>query len=174
MSERAGAVTFKGDPLTLVGDEVPVGSGAPDFTATATDLSKKSLSDYKGKVVVLCSVPSLDTPVCDTQTRKFNQEAAQLGDSLALLTISLDLPFAQNRWCGAAGAENVEALSDYMGEHEYAKKYGRLIKELGLLARSVMVIDKGGKVTYSQLIKEVADEPDYHAALSAAKTALSA
>ena len=172
MSERTGAVTFKGDPLTLIGEEVSVGSDAPDFTATTTDLAPKKLSDYKGKVVVLSSVPSLDTPVCDTQTRKFNEEAAKLGDDVAVLTVSLDLPFAQKRWCGAAGVDNIVALSDYKGDHDYANKYGRMIKELGLLARSVAVVDKQGVLTYSQLVQEVAEEPDYEAALSAAKAAL--
>lgn len=171
MSERAGAVTFKGAPLTLVGDEVPVGSAAPDFTATATDMSARKLSDYKGKTVVLCSVPSLDTPVCDTQTRKFNEEAAKLGDDVVVLTVSLDLPFAQNRWCGAAGVENIETLSDYKGNHEYATQYGRMIKELELLARSVAVIDQNGILVHSQLVKEVAEEPDYATALEAAKAA---
>ena len=174
MSERTGAVTFKGDPLTLVGEEVPVGSQAPDFSATTTDLSAKKLSDYSGKVVVICSVPSLDTPVCDTQTRRFNEEAAKLGSDVVVLTVSLDLPFAQKRWCAAAGVENVVPLSDYRGNHEYAQKYGRMIKELELLARSVMVIDKAGKVAYAQLVKEVAEEPDYDAALEAAKQAAAA
>lgn len=171
MAEHHGAVTFKGNPMTLVGDEPAVGSAAPDFTAVSPDMQTHSLSDYKGKVVVLASVPSLDTPVCDTETRRFNEEAAKLGDDVVVLTVSLDLPFAQRRWCGAAGIENVTTLSDYKGEHEFAVKYGRLIKELGLLARSVFVVDKEGKLAYSQLVKEVADEPDYDAVLAAVEAA---
>ncbi len=171
LSERSGAITFKGNPMTLLGEEINVGDQAPDFTAVGTDLSEVSLSDYKGKVVVLSTVPSLDTGICDMQTKRFNEEAAGLGDDVVVVTISMDLPFAQKRWCGAAGVENVITISDYKGEHEFAVKYGRLIKELGLIARSVYVIDKSGKVVYSQLVPEIAQEPDYEPVLEAAKHA---
>ncbi|MHC4994548.1 MAG: thiol peroxidase [Planctomycetota bacterium] len=168
MSEHEGVITFKGGPLTLLGDAPTAGSAAPDFTLAANDLSAKSLSDYAGKTVILSVVPSLDTPVCDTQTRKFNEEAAGLSDNTVVLTVSVDLPMAQARWCGAAGVERVETLSDYK-DHGFGVAYGVRIKELGLLTRAVFVIDGGGQVTYSQIVPEVTDEPDYAAALEAAK-----
>ena len=171
MPEQHGAVTFKGDPLTLTGaGSIEVGKPAPDFALTTTDMSKKALSDFKGKVVLLSTVPSLDTSVCDTMTRKFNQEAANLGEDVVVLTVSNDLPPAQKRWCGSADADNIVPLSDYY-DHNFQDAYGLRIKELGLIARSVTVIDKEGKVIYHELVKEVAEEPDYDAALKAAKEA---
>ena len=174
MSERKGAITFKGGPLTLVGDEVSVGQPAPDFTAVGNDLSPVQLSSYKGKVVIISSVPSLDTPVCDTQTRRFNKEAGELGDDVVVLTISVDLPFAQGRWCGAAQATNVITLSDYKKDHAFGNAYGLYIKELDLLARAVLVIGKQGTIKHYQLVGEVINEPDYDAAVSAARTAQTA
>ena len=171
MSERAGAITFKASPLTLVGNEVTTGQAAPDFAAAGNDLSPVELSSFRGKVVIISAVPSLDTPVCDTQTRRFNQEAGKLGDGVAVLTVSVDLPFAQSRWCGAADAKHVVTVSDYK-DHSFANAYGLYIKELGVLARAVIVIDKQGRVAHHQLVKEVAEEPNYDAALSAAKAAL--
>lgn len=168
MSERTGAVTFKGSPLTIEGDEVTVGQRAPDFTVTANDMSTKSLSDYKGKAVILSVVPSLDTPVCDTMTRRFNEESSKLGDSVAVLTLSMDLPMAQTRWCATTKSDNVETLSDFK-DHSFSKAFGLRIKELGLLARAVYVIDKEGMVKYGQIVTEVTDEPNYSAALDAAK-----
>ena len=170
MSERSNAITFKGNPMTLQGSEVTVGSSAPDFTATASDMSARKLSDYRGKTVLLSCVPSLDTPVCDIQTRRFNEEAGRLGDKVVVLTLSMDLPFAQKRWCGAAGAEHVVTLSDYK-DHSAGETLGLRIKELGLLARAVYVIDKNGTVRYGEVVKEVTEEPDYAAALEAAKAA---
>lgn len=170
MSERKGAITFKGNPMTLVGSEVKPGDNAPDFRLTANDMSDKTLADYKGKKVVLNVVPSLDTPVCDLQTRRFNQEAAKLGPDTLILTVSKDLPFAQKRWCAAAGAQNVVTLSDYKHQN-FGQQYGLLIKELGLLARAVLVIDQQGKVKYVQLVKEVATEPNYDQALAQIKAA---
>jgi len=169
--ERSGAVTFKGNPLTLVGDQPDVGHKAPSFTAVGNDLSPVELSAFDGKVVVILSVPSLDTPVCDTEIRRFNEEASGLGDDVAVLTLSMDLPFAQARWCGAAGVESVTTLSDYK-DHSFAEAYGLCIKELGLLARAVLVLDRQGTVQYKQLVTEVAEEPDYAAAINAAKAAL--
>lgn len=169
--ERENVITFKGGPLTLVGDEVMVGQPAPDFTATANDLSPYKLSDDKGKVVVISAVPSLDTPVCDTQTRKFNEAAISLGDEVRIVTVSMDLPFAQARWCGAAGVEQVKTVSDYNGT-DFGNKYGLLIKELHLLARAVVVVDQNGTVQYSQLVSEVTEEPDYGAAIDAVKKLL--
>ena len=168
MIEHSGAVTFKGSPLTLVGDLPAVGVQAPDASLVTNSLGGAKVSDYKGKVVVISAVPSLDTPVCDAETRRFNEEAGRLGSDVAVLTVSADLPFAQARWCGAAGVDHVVTLSDYQGL-EFAKAYGVLIKELQLLARCIFVLDKEGKVSYVQLVKEVADEPDYDEVLEAVK-----
>jgi thiol peroxidase len=170
MTERSGATTLKGNPMTLVGDEVQVGQTAPDFSLKATDMSDKSLSDYAGKVKLISVVPSIDTPVCDTETRKFNEKAAALGDDVVILTVSVDTPMAFKRWCAAAGIDQVECLSDFK-DHGFGKAYGVRMKETGLLARQVMVVDKNDKVTYVELVKEVADEPDYDAAIEAAKAA---
>ena len=169
--ERENAITFKGGPLTLVGDEVTVGRLAPDFTAAANDLSPYKLSDDKGKIVVISAVPSLDTPVCDTQTRKFNEAAAELGADVAIVTVSMDLPFAQARWCGAAGVEQVKTVSDYNGVN-FGNAYGLLIKELHLLARAVLVVDQNGVIQYYQLVPEVTEEPDYDVAIAAVKKLL--
>jgi thiol peroxidase len=166
MSERTGVITFKGGPLTLVGNEISVGQDAPSFTASANDLSAKGLGDYAGKVVVLVSVPSLDTPVCDTEVRRFNEEATKLGDGVAVVTVSMDLPFAQARWCGAAGIEAVDTLSDYK-DKSFGEAYGLMIKELGLLTRAVVVVGKDGKVAYQEIVAEVTHEPDYDKALEA-------
>ena len=168
MNERPGIVTLKGNPFTLVGPELKAGDSAPDFTVTANYLSPVKLSDFKGKVCVISSVPSLDTPVCDTSTRRFNEEATGLGADVVVLTISMDLPFAQARWCGAAGVTNVQTLSDYK-DASFGLNYGLLIKELRLLARAVLVVDKSGKVQYIELVKEIAQEPDYEAVLAAIK-----
>ena len=168
MNERRGLVTFKGNPLTLVGNEVKVGDSAPDFMALANDLSPVSLSSYKGKPIIISSVPSLDTPICDMSTRRFNEEAINYGDDVAILTVSMDLPFAQARWCGAAGVKNVVTLSDYK-DASFGMQYGLLIKELRLLARAVFVIDKNGKIQYLELVPEIAQEPNYDSALEALK-----
>jgi len=171
MAERTGLVTLKGNPVTLVGDEVKVGQPAPDVTLVANDLSEVSLSSFRGKVCILTTVPSLDTPVCDTETRKFNEKAGELGDDAVVLTVSMDLPFAQARWCGAAGIEHVQTLSDHR-DAALGTSYGVLIKELRLLARAVFVIDKDGVIRYQELVKEVTDEPDYDAALKATQELL--
>ena len=168
MMERAQAITLHGNPLTLVGKEIAMGSPGPDATQVDNELNAVKLSDYRGKVVVISSVPSLDTPVCDMQTRRFNAEATKLGDAVAILTISMDLPFAQSRWCGAAGVEQVITLSDHR-DAAFGEAYGLLIKELRLLGRAVMVLDREGVVRYYQLLKEVSEEPDYDAALEAVK-----
>lgn len=170
MAERQGAVTMKGNPMTLLGDEVQVGQKAPDFTLVGTDMQPKSLKDYAGKVKLISIVPSLDTPVCDKETRRFNEEAAKLGDDVVILTVSLDLPMAQKRWCAAAGIDKVVTLSDYK-DHSFGQKYGVRIKEIGLLAREVLVVDKNDKVVHKELVKEIASEPDYDKALQAAKSA---
>ena len=161
-------VTFKGAPLHLVGQVPAVGQKAPDFALVANDLSPRSLKDYAGKVLVLLCVPSLDTPVCDKEVRRFNSEAAQLSDKVQILAVSCDLPFAQARWCGAAGVAAVQSLSDYK-EAQFGKDYGVLIQELRLLTRAIFVLDADGNVAYSQIVPEVSSEPDYDAALAAVK-----
>jgi thioredoxin-dependent peroxiredoxin len=168
MTERAAAITLKGNPMTLVGAELKVGDKAPDFTLKATDMSDKSLKDFAGKVKIISVVPSLDTPVCDTQTRKFNEDAGSM-DGVVVLTVSVDLPMAQKRWCGAAGVDNVVCLSDFK-DHSFGKAYGVRIKEIGLLARQVMVVDKNDTIQYIELVPEVATEPNYAAALDKAKS----
>src|SRR5213594_4899521 len=173
--ERKGVVTFKGTPLTLVGPEIKPGQPAPDVTAVDTSLQAARLSDVKGKVLVLSSVPSLDTPVCDTETRRFNQEAAKLGAGVEVWTISMDLPFAQKRWCGAAGVTSVKTLSDFR-ERAFGPAYGVEIKDgpiAGLTARAVFVVGKDGKVKHVEYVKEIGSEPNYDAALAAAKSASS-
>lgn len=169
--DRAGAVTMRGKPLTLRGNELRIGERAPNFELVANDLSSVSLSQYEGKVVVLSSVPSLDTPVCDIETRRFNEEAAGLGQDVAVLTISMDLPFAQKRWCGAAGVTRVTTLSDHRSA-EFGHAYGVLIKELRLLARAVFVVDRKGILRHAQLVEEIANEPDYEAVLKSVRECL--
>jgi thiol peroxidase len=168
MEERAGQITMKGNPLTLVGKTLKVGDPAPDFEALDNSLSPVRLSSFKGKICVISSVPSLDTPVSDMETRRFNQEAVNLGAGVHILTISMDLPFAQKRWCGAAGVDKVMTLSDHR-DAAFGKAYGVLIKELRLLARAVFVVDGKGILRYSQLVKELSQEPDYDAVLAAVK-----
>lgn len=168
MKERKGQITIEGNPLTLIGNEVKLGEPAPDFEALDNNLSPVKLSSFKGKVCIICSVPSLDTSVCDSQTRRFNKEAGQLGPDVVVLTISMDLPFAQKRWCGAAGIKNVQTLSDHR-KAAFGAAYGVLIKELRLLARAVFVVDKDGVVRYIEIVDELTNEPNYEAALKAAK-----
>ena len=171
MKVRTGVVTMKGNVLTLQGNDIEVGDKVPDFEVLDNDLSTVKLSDYTGKVVIISSLPSLDTPVCDIQTRKFNEEAAKLSADAVVLTISMDLPFAQKRWCGAAGVDNVRTLSDYR-DASFATAFGVLIKELRLLARAVFVVDKAGTVRYIQIVDELTHEPDYEAAINAVRALL--
>ncbi|MBN1941882.1 MAG: thiol peroxidase [Phycisphaerae bacterium] len=165
MNERGDVITFQGNPLTLIGQTPPVGQPAPNATLLDNDLTEVKLSDFEGKTVILTTAPSLDTPVCDAQTRRFNQEAARLGN-VAILAISMDLPFAQKRWCAAAGVKAVQTLSDHR-DCEFGLTYGLLIKELRLLARAVLVLDARGTVRYVQIVPEITNEPDYAAALKA-------
>ena len=159
-------VNMHGNPLTLAGNVLKVGDKAPDFNVVDNGLAKTGLSSYKGKVVIISAVPSLDTPVCDVETRRFNVEAGKLGDDVAVLTISMDLPFAQKRWCGAAGVSHVTTLSDYM-DANFGLAYGVLIKDLRLLARSVFVIDKDSTIKHIEIVNEITQEPDYDACLKA-------
>lgn len=161
-------VTFKNNPVTLLGKEVAVGDVAPDFTVLANDLSPVTLADSKGKIRLISVIPSIDTGVCSTQTRRFNEEAASLGDDVQVLTISVDLPFAQAKWCAAEGITNVQVLSDHR-DLSFGEAYGTIIKELRLLARSIFVVDKNDKVTYVQYVSENTDHPDYEKAIEAVK-----
>lgn len=168
MKERTGMITMKGNPLTLMGNEVKVGEIAPDFVVLDNNLSPVKFLSFRGKTCIISSVPSLDTPVCDMQTRKFNEEAGRLGPEVAILTVSMDLPFAQKRWCGAAGVDKVQTLSDHR-DASFGTSYGVLIKELRLLARAVFLVDRKGILQYIQRVKEVTNEPDYAAILNALK-----
>jgi thiol peroxidase len=171
--ERPGAATFLGNPLTLLGPELKAGDKAPDFQVLTDDLKESSLSSTAGKVRLISVVPSLDTPVCDAQTRRLNEEAANLGNNVAILTISMDLPFAQKRWCGAAGIDKVQTLSDHR-DASFSLAYGTLIKELRLTSRAIFVVDSSNTVRYVEYVKEVSAHPNYEAALAAAKGALTA
>lgn len=162
-------ITFKGNPVTLLGTEVKVGDKAPNFTVLANDLSPVTLESTKGSVRLVSVVPSIDTGVCDAQTRRFNEAASALGN-VKILTVSVDLPFAQKRWCGANGIENVQTLSDHR-ELSFGEAYGVAIKELRLLARAVFVIDSNDTVTYVEYVSEATNHPNYEAAIEAAKQA---
>lgn len=165
--ERKDAITFEGNPLTLIGKEVVVGETAPNFTATKVDLTPLSLEELKGKNIVISAVPSIDTPVCELQTIRFNKEISTFKD-VVLLTISMDLPFALSRFCGAKGIENAITVSDYK-DREFANNYGLYIKELGLISRAVIIVDKDGKVAYKEYLKEITQEPNYNIALEELK-----
>lgn len=162
-------VTLQGRPMTLVGEELKPGMPAPDFKVINNDMLPMKFSrTYKNRITVISSVPSLDTPVCDLETRRFNKEAELLGPEISVLTISMDLPFAQKRWCGAAGVKAVQTYSDHQ-KADFGKAYGVLIKELRLLARAVFIVDKDGLVKYAQIVPEVSKEPDYNEVLTALK-----
>ena len=165
--ERKNATTLKGNPFTLVGPELKVGQKAPDFAVLAGNLSPVTLAASKGKTRLITSVPSLDTPVCDAETRRFNEEAAKLTD-VKTLVISVDLPFAQGRFCQTANIKNVECLSDHR-DVSFGKAYGTLIKELRLLSRAIFVIDPSDTIQYVEYVKEVSSHPNYDAALNALK-----
>lgn len=159
-------VTFKNGPVTLIGNEVEVGAKAPDFNVLANDLSSVTLKDSEGKIRLFSVVPSLDTGVCDQQTRKFNEAAAQLGDNVIVYTVSMDLPFAQKRWCGAAGIDQVVTVSDHR-DASFGEAYGVHIKELRLLTRAVFVVDQTGNVAYVEYVPEATNHPNYEAAIEA-------
>ncbi len=168
MNERIGVVTMKGNPITLVGNPVEAGDRAPEFTVVNNAGAPVKFSAFVGRVCVISSVASLDTSVCDVETRRFNEEAGKLGPDVKVLVISMDLPFAQKRWCGASGVNNLVTLSDHR-DASFGLAYGVLMKEVRLLARAVFVVDKKGKIRYRQIVSEVAREPDYDAALFAVK-----
>lgn len=168
MEKRTGVVTFAGGPITLVGPEVKVGQQAPDFTVLSNDLQPKTLKDYEGKVKVISVVPSLDTGVCDAQTRWFNQNVSKLGENVVVLTVSVDLPFAQKRWCGAAGIDQVETLSDHR-DLSFGENYGFVLEGLRLLSRGIVVIDKDDVVRYVEYVPEVTSAVNFDAAEAATK-----
>ena len=167
-TERKGAVKFKGNPLTLIGPELKAGDKAPEFSLLAKDLSDVKLFGFKGKTVLLNVVPSLDTPVCNLQTKRFNEEAAKFPSSIVALTVSVDLPFAQARFCGAEKIDKIQTLSDHR-ETSFGQAYGVLIKELRLLSRSIFIIGPDDKVQYVEYVKEITNHPNYDAALNALK-----
>jgi len=169
MADRTNVITFQGNPLTLTGTPVKAGDKAPAFTVLSNGLEPVAVLGLPAKVKVLVAVPPLDTPVCDVETRRFNQEAAAFGADVAISVISMDLPFAQGRWCGAAGIDRVTTYSDHR-DADFATKYGLLIKELRLTARAVLVVDAANIVRYLQIVPEVTQEPDYAAALAVVKS----
>jgi thiol peroxidase len=164
--ERTGVATIKGNPLTLIGKEIKVGDKAPDFKVNKDLMTQVSLHDFDGKVKLISVVPSLDTGVCDAQTRRFNVEAGKLGDKVTVLTLSMDLPFAQARWCGAAGVDQVVTLSDYK-DASFGEAYGVLIKELRLLMRAIFVVDANNTVQYVEYLSEMTNAPDFDKAIAA-------
>lgn len=166
MSERKNAVKFQGKPLTLIGDEVKAGDQAPDFTVLDTELNEKTLADYRDRAMLITSVPSLDTAVCEQETKRFNMEVGLLGSKVHALVISMDLPFAQARWVKKTEVKIVKTLSDHR-DASFAMNWGVMIKELRLLARVVFVIDKSGKVAHREVVEEITTEPDYDAAIAA-------
>jgi thiol peroxidase len=169
--ERPGATTLKGNPLTLIGPELKAGDKAPDFILVDNSLKNVTLADTGNNVRILSVVPSLDTPVCDAQTKRFNEEAAKL-PGVDILSVSMDLPFAQKRWCGAFGIDKVKMLSDHR-EGSFGSHYGTLIKELRIESRAIFVLDRNNTVRHAEYVKEVAEHPNYDAALSAARAAAS-
>ncbi|MFC0274932.1 thiol peroxidase [Metabacillus herbersteinensis] len=170
-NRRSNVVTLKNNPVTLIGPEVQVGDKAPDFEVSDHNLSKINLKDTSGKVRLIITVPSLDTPVCDKETRDFSEKVSSFGDDVTLLVISSDLPFAQKRWCGGAGLSNVQTLSDHFNM-SFGGSYGTHIEELRLNCRAVFVVDANDKVTYVEYVQETTDYPDYQKALEAVKEAL--
>lgn len=171
-TERPEAITMRGSPLTLLGPRLEPGDPAPEFEALSTGLQPVRLGDSAGKTRIFSVVPSLDTPVCDLQTKRFNEEGAKLGDDVVVYTVSADLPFAANRWCGAAGAKQVQCLSDHR-DMSFGDAYGTHIKELRLDARAVFVVDPNGRIVHAEYVKELSEHPDYEAALNAARAAKS-
>jgi thioredoxin-dependent peroxiredoxin len=169
--ERPGAATLKGNPFTLIGPELKAGDQAPDFSVVEMDNIVKTvtLKDTGNRIRVISVVPSLDTPVCDAQTKRFNEEAAKL-PGVDILTVSMDLPFAQKRWCGAFGVDHVRMLSDHR-DGSFGSNYGTLIKELRIESRAIFVVDRDNRILHAEYVKEVADFPNYEAALAAVRGA---
>ncbi len=173
MEERAGVATMKGKPLTLLGPDLQPGVAAPDFRVVDESFEPIRLSDFKGKACLISAVPSLDTGVCALQTKRFNDEVAKLPDDVVLMTVSMDLPFAQKRFCEAEKVDHIQVLSDSVWR-EFGLRYGVLIKDMGLLSRSIFVVDRQGNIAYKEIVSEVSSHPDYEAALKAIREAASA
>lgn len=171
MAQERTGYTLKGNPITLIGPELKAGDQAPDFKLNKDLMTQVSLSDYAGKIKLISVVPSLDTGVCDAQTRRFNEAAAELGDQVVILTVSVDLPFAQARWCGAAGVDRVTTLSDYK-TRSFGQDYGVFIKELALDMRSIFVVDQNDKISYVEYLSEMTEHPNYDKAIDAVKSLL--
>ncbi|MEO8100732.1 MAG: thiol peroxidase [Acidobacteriota bacterium] len=167
--ERTGATTLKGNPMTVLGPELHVGDKAPDFKAVDDSLKPFNLGTTGTGVRIFSVVPSLDTPVCDIQTKRFNDEAAKLGD-VTIYSVSMDLPFAQKRWAGAMGVDHVKMVSDHR-EGSFGQAYGTLIKDLRIMSRAIFVVDKNNVIRHAEYVKEVGDHPDYESALAAARSA---
>jgi len=167
--ERAGATTLRGNPYTLIGPELKAGDTAPDFHTVDNGLKPVSLKDTGNQVRIISVIPSLDTPVCDAQTKRFNEEAGKL-PNVSIITVSMDLPFAQKRWCGAFGVDHVKMLSDHV-DGSFGSSYGTLIKELRIESRAIFVLDPENRIRHAEYVKEVADHPNYEAALAAARSA---
>ena len=171
--ERKNVVTLKGNPVTLLGDEVKVGDKARDFKALDYNLGEKTIKDFQGKIKLIASVPSLDTPVCDSEIKRFNDEAAKLSKDLAVIFMSMDLPFAQKRFCQEFDINKVKTLSDHR-EAGFGMSYGALIKEMRLLTRAIFILDKTDTIKYVEYVKELSMPPDYNAALTVLKEVISA
>lgn len=171
MSDRKDTITMNGQPLTLTGNTLREGDHAPDFEVTDNDMKPKTLKDFPEKVLLISSVPSLDTPVCDIETRRFNKETVNLGTDIGFLTISMDLPFAQKRWCGAAGIDGVTTLSDYKNA-SFGDAYGVMIQEIGLLARAVFILDQKRIIRHIEIVEDISKEPDYALIIETAKNIL--
>ncbi len=171
MQERTGLTAVEGNLLTLVGNELKVGDKAPEFELAGNGLESVTSAEFDGKVRIVATVPSLDTGVCDTETRRFNEEASGLGDDVVILTVSMDLPFAQARWCAAAGVERVTTLSAYRSA-AFGESYGVFIKENRLLARAIFVVDREGVIRHMEIVDDLTHEPDYEATLDAARKLL--
>lgn len=171
VNKNNNVITFQGKPLSIEGQALKEGSSMPSFVLTGQDMADLASASFAGKPLVLSVVPSLDTPVCSIQTKRFNQEAATLGNRVSILTVSMDLPFAQKRWCGAEGASNVRTASAYK-YRDFGTAFGCFIKEWGLLCRAIFVIDAAGKVTYCEYVPEISAEPNYDAALKALSAVL--
>lgn len=170
-AERTGVATLKGNPITLIGPELKVGDKAPEFQLNKSLVDVVGLEHFAGKVKLISVIPSIDTGVCDAQTRRFNEEASKLGDKAAIITVSVDLPMAQARWCGAAGVDNVVMLSDYK-DNNFGKSYGVLIKELHLDMRSIFVVDADNTIRYVEYVSEMTEHPSYEQALAAVQALL--
>lgn len=170
-AERTGVATLKGNPITLIGPELKVGDKAPEFQLNKSLVDVVGLEQFAGKVKLISVIPSIDTGVCDAQTRRFNEEASKFGEQAAMITVIVDLPMAQARWCGAAGVDNVVMLSDYK-DNNFGKSYGVLIKELHLDMRSIFVVDADNTIRYVEYVSEMTEHPNYEQALAAVKALL--